>query len=97
VVALTVLVILLVGAFPLLPLLVRPLTTHREAWVQFVGRLVAWLLLWAAFNLSLMAIWGAVRFVPEWWALLVGVPALQVPAAWFSYRVVFRDGNGRGR
>lgn len=54
------------------------------------------LLLWLACDCSLIAIWGALRFVPAWWAFLIGVPLLQVPAAWLSYHLVYGcndDGN----
>jgi hypothetical protein len=81
----------LVGAIPLLPLCLRPLEKRRTSWVRGIGRLLAWGLLWLAFNSSLMTIWGAVRFVPEWWAFVIGMPLLQIPAAWFSYRVVYAD------
>jgi hypothetical protein len=49
------------------------------------------MLLWLAFDLSLMAIWGAVRFVPAWWAALIGFLPLQIPACRFSYRLAFDD------
>jgi hypothetical protein len=80
---------LLVGAIPLLPLCVRPLTKHRSAGVRRVAKALAMTLLWFGFNVSLMTIWGAVRFVPEWWALLIGVPFLEIAAVWLSYLVVF--------
>ncbi len=88
-----VLAFFLVGAIPLLPLCVRPLTKHRDPRLQWIGRAAAMMLLWLTFDLSLMAIWGAVRFVPEWWAVLIGVPLLQIPAAWLGYRVAFGDGD----
>jgi hypothetical protein len=78
-------------ATPLLLLCIRPLTKHGHRGVRCVARTLAMMLLWLAFNVSLMAIWGAVRFVPAWWALLIGVPALQIPAARLSYRLAFED------
>jgi len=82
---------LFVGALPLLPLLARPLTRHPTPWVQLAGRVTAMLLLWITFDVSLMATWGAVRFVPVWWAVLLGAVPLQVAAAWLSYRVAFDE------
>ena len=83
-----------VGAVPLLPLFLRPLTRHRSVHVRGVAKLIVMALLWLAFDFSFMAIWGAVKFVPEWWQLLIGVPLLQIPAAWFSVRVAFGDDDG---
>ncbi len=83
----------LVGAIPLLPVFVRPLTTHRRAGVRCAGKVLAMALLWLAFDVSLMATWGAFRFAPDWWALFVGFPLLQIPAAWLSHRVAFGAGD----
>lgn len=87
------LALLLLGALPLLPLCARPLRDHRHPKVRLFGRALAMVLFWVGFNLSLMTIWGAVRYAPEWWLLLIGVPLLQVPAAWLSHRVAFGDGE----
>jgi hypothetical protein len=84
-----VLALLLLGAVPLLPLCVRPLTRHRDARLSCAARVVVMLLLWLGFDLSLLATWGAVRFTPAWWAALAGFPVLQIPAAWLSYVVAF--------
>jgi hypothetical protein len=80
-----------VCATPLVLLWIRPLTRHRHAAVRFVARTLAMMLLWLAFDVSLMAIWGAVRFVPAWWAALIGFLPLQIPACRISYRLVFED------
>jgi hypothetical protein len=79
---------------PFLLLCIRPLTTHRHPGVRCAARTLAMMLLWLAFNVSLMAVWGAVGFVPAWWALLIGVPVLQIPAARLSYRLAFEDDDG---
>ena len=50
-------------------------------------------LLWVGFNLSLMTIWGRPLRAPSGGLLLIGVPLLQVPAAWLSHRVAFGDGE----
>lgn len=68
---------------------------HSPAIVTFAVRLAAkcvvMLLFWAGFNLSLMAIWGAVGFTPELRIGLVGFSLLQIPAAWLGYRVAFGE------
>jgi hypothetical protein len=92
-----VLALVVLGAVPLLPLCVRPLTQHRQPGVRRFGKALAMLLHWLGFNFSLLTLWGAFRFVPAWWALLVGVPFVQIPAAWFSYRVVFGGDDGKTR
>ena len=89
------LVFLLVGAVPLLPLCLRPLREHRRPGVRLFGRALAMLLLWVGFNVSLMTIWGAVRYVPEGWIALVAVLPVQVIAARASYRVAFDDADRR--
>jgi hypothetical protein len=89
-IVLGVLAILFLGAIPLLPLCVRPLRTHRNPLVRSLGKLAAMGLLWLAFNCSLLTIWGAL-FLPEWWCIALGLPLLQFPAAWFSYRIAFGD------
>jgi hypothetical protein len=78
-----------VGAIPLLPLLVRPLTRHPRPLVRSVARGTAMILLWGTFNVSLLAIWGAVGFTPHWLTVLIGIPFLQVLAGWVSHRVVY--------
>jgi hypothetical protein len=85
---------LLVGAVPLLPVFLRPLVRHRHQAVRFVAKTLAVLLFWAGFNFSLMAIWGAVHFVPAWWAVVIGVPLLQIPALWFGIRVALGGEGG---
>jgi hypothetical protein len=87
----TLLAFALVGAIPVLPVVLRRVTEHRGTVARRLGRALAMVLFWLGFNWSLMAIWGAVGFVPAWWALIVGVPLLQIPAGWLSYRVVFGD------
>jgi hypothetical protein len=86
-----------VGAVPLLPLLLRPLTRHPNVNVRGVAKVLVMALLWLGFDFSFMTIWGAVRFVPEWWELLIGVPLLQIPAAWFSIRVAFDEDDPPAR
>jgi hypothetical protein len=81
----------LVGAIPLLPLLLRPLTRHSNVNVRGVAKVLVMALLWLGFDVSLMTIWGAVRFEPEWWQVLIGVPLLQIPAAWLSIHIAFGD------
>jgi hypothetical protein len=85
-----VLALLGLGVLPLLPLCMRPFIHDRRRVVRQLSRVVSVLLFWIGFNVSLMTTWG-VFFVPEWWTLLVGVPLLQIPAFWLSYRVVFED------
>ncbi|HWF26646.1 MAG TPA: hypothetical protein VG275_14415 [Solirubrobacteraceae bacterium] len=80
-----------IGGIGLLPIVVRPLTRHRHPAVRRAAKGLVMLLFWAGFNLSLMAIWGAVKFTPEFWIGLVFLPLLQIPAAWLGYRVAFGD------
>jgi hypothetical protein len=77
------------AALPFLLALVSGFARHRHKGVRCVAKALATLLLWFGFNVSLFAIWGAVRLHLEWWAALIGVPALQIPAAYWSFRVVF--------
>jgi hypothetical protein len=51
------------------------------------------LLFWVGFNVSLMTIWGAVRYVPEGWIALVAVLPVQFVAAQASYVVAFDDAD----
>ena len=80
-----------IGGIGLLPIVVLPLTRHRHPGVRRAAKCLVMLLFWAGFNVSLMAIWGAVKFTPEFWIGLVGFPLLQIPAAWLGYRVAFGD------
>jgi hypothetical protein len=86
-----------IPALPLLLLAVRPFTRSRHTGVRFAARTLAMLLLWLAFDVSLVAVWGAVGYGPAWWALLLGFPALQIPAAWLGYRVAFVDDDRTDR
>jgi hypothetical protein len=86
--------IVLVGAIPLLPLLVRPLVTHRRRIVRGLAELLAMGLFWIGFNWSCFAIWGATASVElDFWYAIALVALLQIPAAWASHRVVFGDSN----
>jgi hypothetical protein len=87
--AIGVLALLVLGAVPLLPVCLRPLREHSNPAVRDLGQILAMLLFWVGFNLSWMSIWGAFRYVPEVWLVLLGVPLLQVPAVWLSYRIAF--------
>jgi hypothetical protein len=80
-----------IGGIGLLPLVVRPLTRHRHPTVRRAAKTLVMLLFWAGFNVSLMAIWGAVKFTPDFWIGLVGFSLLQIPGAWLGYRVAFEE------
>jgi hypothetical protein len=80
----------LMGALPLLPLVVRPLCHHKTAIVRYFAKAVAFVLMWLTFDVSLMAIWGALGIDLEGW-LAPALAFAQIPAAWASARVVFGE------
>jgi hypothetical protein len=86
--------IVLVGAIPLLPLVVRPLVRHSRPIVRSVAEIFAVGLFWLAFNWSCFAIWGATGSVElDFWYAVALVVLLQIPAAWASHHVVFGDSD----
>jgi hypothetical protein len=80
---------LAIGGIGLLPLVVRPLTRHRHPAVRQAAKSLVMVLFWAGFNVSLLAIWGAFRFTPDFWVALFGFPLVQIPAAWLSFDLAF--------
>jgi hypothetical protein len=86
--------IVLVGAIPLLPLLVRPLVGHRCPIVRAFAKALAMGLFWLGFNWSCFAIWGATGSVElDFWYGAALVVLLQIPAGCVSYVVVFGGSN----
>jgi hypothetical protein len=90
------LLFLTAAALPFLLALLSGLARHPHDGFRRLAKILAMLLLWYGFDVSLFAVWGAVRLHLEWWAVMFGVPALQVPAAYFSYRVVFARDDREG-
>jgi hypothetical protein len=77
--------LLLLGAIPLLPLVAKRLQVDRRPPVQRLGRALAFLTLWGAFNASFATIWGALIVRSQepaeaplffLWLLFLQIPAL---------------------